>query len=115
MRTGLVLVLAASIGLFFAATAAAATSDHGLYRPPAKLSDASKTIWMTEWVACHHTPLGKLSKSVGVRIPAGRTPQVAATLIAKKAEATLYQLQAEIDIAVDGCRNGILWRFYHGT
>ena len=40
-------------------------------------------------------------------------PQVAAILIAKKAEAPLWNIEAELDAAIDGCRNGILWRYYH--
>jgi len=113
MRTGLVLVLAFSFGVLCAAAAAASDSDRGSFRPPAKLSDSSKTIWMTEWVACNHTKLGALAKSVGVRIPSSRPPQVAAKLIAEKAEASLYDVESDLTVAVDGCRNGILWRYYH--
>jgi len=113
MRTGLVLVLAASIGTLCAAAAIASVSDRGAFRPPAKLTDASKTIWMTEWVACDHTKLGALARSVGVKIPSSRPPQVAAKLIAEKAETLLYDIESERTVAVDGCRNGILWRYYH--
>jgi hypothetical protein len=112
MRAGVVLVLALSIAAFCAP--ALASGDHGSSTPPANLSDSNKTIWMTEWVACHHTKLGQLSKSVGVKIPAGRPPQVAAKLIAQKAESLLYDMPAQVTVAVDGCQNGILWRYYHG-
>ena len=114
MRTGLVLLLAAWIGIC-AAAACASSSDRGSSRPPVNLSDSSKTLWMTEWVACHHTKLGALAKSVGVRIRSGSTPQLVARLIAKKAEALLYDTTNGLGIAVDGCREGILWRYYHGT
>jgi hypothetical protein len=47
-------------------------------------------------------------------VPAGRTPQVTAKLVATVAENALWNLDQEFKTAVDGCRNGILWRFYHG-
>lgn len=110
----MVLVLACAIGVFATASAVASGSDRGQSTPPAKLSDSNKAIWMTEWVACHHTKLGELGKSVGVKIPPGRPPQLAAKLIAQKAEPLLYDVQSELSVAIDGCQNGILWRYYHG-
>jgi hypothetical protein len=113
MRTWVVLMLAAMTCASAAATARAADTDRGRMRPPAALSEEHKSIWMTEWVACRHERLGKLARVIGVKIPAGRPPQVAATLIAKKAEEPLYDVYNGFAVAVDGCRNGILWRYYH--
>lgn len=113
MRTGVVLVLAVTICAVGAAVARGADTDRGRLRPPTRLSEAHKSIWMSEWVACRHERLGKLARQIGVKVTAGRRPQVVATLIAKKAEAPLYEPGNELVTAVDGCRNGILWRYYH--
>jgi hypothetical protein len=48
-------------------------------------------------------------------VTAGRPVQVAARLIARKAEAPLWNVSEELETAIDGCRNGILWRYYHGV
>jgi hypothetical protein len=111
MRAGVLVLLAVFSCALGAAAATAA--DTGRLRPPAALSDDNKAIWMSEWVACRHMKLSRLAKVIGVKIPAGRPPQVAATLIAKKAEAPLWMVEEELTIAIDGCRNGILWRYYH--
>jgi len=113
MRTGVVLVLAAMACVLCAAAAFASDTDRGRLRPPAALPEQNKSIWMTEWVACRHERLSRLAKTIGVKITSGRAPQVVAVLIAKKAEAPLYDLQSELAAAIDGCRNGILWRYYH--
>ena len=113
MRLGVVLALAAVTFALCASAAFASGQDQGLLRPPARLSESAKTIWMGEWVACRHERLGRLAKIIGIKIPPGRAPQVAATLIAKKAEAPLWELDSDLATAVDGCRNGILWRYYH--
>jgi hypothetical protein len=113
MRTGVVLALAATICALCGAAAFASDTDRGRLRPPAALTDENKSIWMTEWVACRHDRLGALAKQIGVKITSGRPPQVVATLIAKKAEAPLYDIYSGFATAVDGCRNGILWRYYH--
>jgi hypothetical protein len=113
MRAGVVLVLAAVACAFGVAVASAADTDRGRQRPPTRLSESDKSIWMSEWVACRHKRLSALAKEIGVRVPSGRAPQVAAVLIAKKAEAPLWNLGAELETAIDGCRNGILWRYYH--
>ena len=113
MRPGVVLLLALVLGAVFAASAVAASVDMGRDRPPAKLSEEHKSIWMSEWVACTHQSLGKLAKEFGMKIPSGRTPQTAARLIARVAESPLWNLEEELVTAVDGCRNGILWRYYH--
>ena len=114
MRTGVVLVLAVVACVVCATAAFASDTDRGLLRPPATLSEKNKSVWMTEWVACRHERLAKLAKLIGIRITSGRAPQVLALLIAKKAEAPLYDNDAtELTVAIDGCRNGILWRYYH--
>jgi hypothetical protein len=113
MRTGVVLVLAAMSCFTCAVAAFAADMDRGRSRPPAALTDENKSIWMTEWVACRHDRLGKLAKVIGVKITSARPPQVVAEMIARKAEAPLYDIYNGFPVAVDGCRNGILWRYYH--
>jgi hypothetical protein len=114
MRTMVVLMLAFLIGAVPAfASPAAADKDQGRMRPPAKLKESEKVIWMGEWVACRHSSLGRLAAELGLKVPAGRSPQVTAKVIAKTAEAPLWNLDSELTVAVDGCRNGILWRFYH--
>ena len=111
MRAGVLLVLACVIAVF-AANARAA--DHGISRPPTTLTEKRKALWMGEWAACRHKRLGALAAEIGVKIPPGRTVQVAARLIAKKAEAPLWNgIVEDLAASVDGCRNGILWRFYH--
>jgi hypothetical protein len=108
-------VLAAVLSAVFATTAAAVASDQdqGRQRPPSALSDHYKALWMGEWAACRHRSLHGIATELHLKVPAGRTPQVTATVIARTAEAPLWNLQAELTAAVDGCRNGILWRFYH--
>src|SRR5205809_3998832 len=114
MRTAVAFLLAAVTSALFVATALASI-DRGRLRPPLQLTEANKSVWMSEWVACRHKRLSALAKEIGVKIPAGRAPQVAAILIAKKAEAPLYEVGDALDAAIDGCRNGILWRYYHET
>jgi len=70
-------------------------------------------IWMSEWVACRHSSLRHLAAELHMKVPAGRSPQVTAKIIAKTAEEPLWDLESEFVVAVDGCRNGILWRYYH--
>ncbi|HZO98383.1 MAG TPA: hypothetical protein VFB42_13565 [Gaiellaceae bacterium] len=113
MRTGVVLVLTAALAAALAAAPLAADLDKGRQRPPAALSLQEKVIWMGEWAACRHQSLRNLARELGLKVPAGRTPQVTAKVIAKFAEAPLWNLESEFQTAVDGCRNGILWRFYH--
>ena len=109
MRLGVVLV--ALLSVVFATAALA--SDHGSQRPPAALSPHYKALWMGEWAACWHQPLHGLATELHLKVPAGRTLQVTAKVIAKVAEAPLWNVQQELVTAIDGCRNGILWRFYH--
>jgi hypothetical protein len=114
MRTAVAFLLAAVLAALAAATSLAAT-DRGRLRPPVQLTEENKSLWMTEWVACRHKRMSALAKEIGVKIPSGRPPQVAAILIARKAEAPLYEPGDALTIAIDGCRNGILWRYYHET
>jgi hypothetical protein len=114
MRTGVVLALAAAACAVCTAAAFASDTDRGRLRPPAALAEQKKSIWMTEWVACRHERLSTLAKQIGIKITSARPPQLVAVLIAKKAEAPLYDNDAtELSVAIDGCRNGILWRYYH--
>ena len=104
-------VLAAS----FAASggAASAPRDTGLDRPPVRLTSDQKTIWMTEWVSCWRVKMHDLSRIFHIPVESTTTPQSAARRLAKRAEFLLYETQPELVVAVDGCRNGILWRYYH--
>ena len=114
MRTGVVLMLAAVTFALVVSAACAADLDKGRQRPPLALSEESKSIWMGEWVACTHKRLGALAKEIGVKVASGRAVQVTARVIARKAETPLWNIGDELDTAIDGCRNGILWRYYHG-
>jgi hypothetical protein len=111
MRLGV--VLAALLSAVFASTALAL--DTGRSRPPGSLTEDGKALWMGEWVACQHTRLGALASEMHVKIPAGRSVQLVARLVAKTAEEPLWSLDSELATGVDGCRNGILWRFYHSS
>jgi hypothetical protein len=114
MRTGVVLLLAGVAFALCVPAVLAADTDKGRQRPPLALSEESKSIWMSEWVACTHKRLGALAKEIGVKVTSGRPVQVAARLIARKAETPLWNIGDELETAIDGCRNGILWRYYHG-
>jgi hypothetical protein len=94
-------------------TAAPFAADTGRSRPPAALSDDEKTIWMTEWVACRHESLGRLARELNLKVTANRTVQATARFFARVAERPLYDDPHQYQLAVDGCRNGILWRFFH--
>jgi hypothetical protein len=106
-------VLAAVLSGVFATAAVASDRDQGRQRPPAALTDQYKALWMGEWAACRHLSLHGLATELHLKVPAGRKVQVTATVVAKVAEAPLWNLQEELSTAVDGCRNGILWRFFH--
>jgi hypothetical protein len=115
MRTGVVLTLAAVAFALCVSAVLAADTDKGRSRPPVALTEDGKALWMGEWVACTHKRLGALAKEIGVKVTSGRPVQVAARLIARKAETPLWNIGDELDTAIDGCRNGILWRYYHGV
>jgi hypothetical protein len=113
MRLGLVLAALTGVVLATSSIACGADRDQGTSRPPGAVSPKYKALWMGEWVACSHRSLHGLAQELHLKVPAGRKVQVTATMLAKVAEAPLWNLQQELDVAVDGCRNGILWRFYH--
>jgi hypothetical protein len=108
-------MLAALLGAVLASASVAlgADRDQGISRPPGAIAPKYKALWMGEWVACSHKSLRGLAQELHLKVPAGRKVQVTATMVAKVAEAPLWNLQQELDVAVNGCRNGILWRFYH--
>jgi hypothetical protein len=99
------IALAAAIVCLTAASAAgaAASSDRGSDRPPARLDDDAKALWMTEWTACWRVSLARMSEILHIPVTSGITPQQAARRLSKR----------ELATAADGCRNGVLWRYYH--
>ncbi len=111
---GIVVVALLALALAGASLAAGATrGDRGNDRPPAHLSDDGKSIWMTEWTACWRVTMGRLSNVLHIPVRAGASPQQAAARLAHRAVWLLYETQPETLTAADGCRNGILWRYYH--
>lgn len=113
MRRGGLLLFVLSALAVPGATSAAAGSDRGSDRPPAALSLDGKALWMTEWTACWHEKMGRLSAILDIPISSGVTPQTAAKKLSKRAIKDLYETKEELAIGADGCRNGILWRYYH--
>jgi hypothetical protein len=109
-------VLVGVVALFVPSFAVSAGVDKGLSRPPANLSPHHKAIWMSEWVACWRPltmqHLARELKMSKLRI---YTPQQGARVLSVRAMRFLYEDPEELITARDGCRNGILWRFYHGT
>jgi hypothetical protein len=102
--------------LFVLALAAAPTAlgvDRGKDRPPTALTDDFQAIWMTEWSACWHSSLARISRALHIPVKPGMTPQQAANKLSKRAVKWLYETREELAAGADGCRNGILWRFYH--
>jgi hypothetical protein len=103
-------------GVLLATAAAADASirvDRGSDRPPGVLATDSKSIWMTEWTACWRVSMARMSKILHIPVRSGTTPQQAAKKLAKRAVFLLYETEPELVAAADGCRNGILWRYYH--
>jgi hypothetical protein len=112
-RTRLLLLLALVV-LAVPATAVSAGVDKGLEKPPTKLSSYHKAIWMSEWVACWRVKtLQQFARELKMKNPNFITPQQSARLLSVRAMRFLYEDPAELVTARDGCRNGILWRFYH--
>jgi hypothetical protein len=108
------LVMLAFVAFAVPATAVSAGVDKGLQRPPAKLTDHHKAIWMSEWVACWHVKtLQQFARELRIGHPNFITPQQSARLLSVRAMRFLYEDPVELTVARDGCRNGILWRFYH--
>jgi hypothetical protein len=116
------LALIVGAALVVVSVAAADGIDRGSDRPPASVSTPigklgltsdGKSIWMTEWVACWRLTMGHLSKELQIPIRSGVSPQQAARRLATRAVFLLYETTPETLTAKDGCRNGILWRYYH--
>jgi hypothetical protein len=68
---------------------------------------------MTEWTACWRVSMSSMSKVLHIPVRPGMTPQQAANKLARRAVYLLYETTPETLAAADGCRNGILWRYYH--
>jgi len=102
--------------LFVCALAAAPSAlgaDRGKDRPPTRLTSDFQAIWMTEWSACWHSSLTRISRALHIPVRPGMTPQQAANKLSKRAVKWLYETREELAAGADGCRNGILWRYYH--
>lgn len=121
-RRTLVPCAIAVLVLCAAGAASGAAPDKGSDRPPSRVAAASgvlnltedfKSIWMTEWAACWRVSMGHLSGVLHIPIHAGVTPQQAAKKLSNRAVYLLYETTPETVAAADGCRNGILWRYYH--
>ena len=109
-------VLLALTALVLPLAAVSAGVDKGLSRPPAVLSPHHKAIWMSEWVACWRPPtMQQLARELKMTKLKIFTPQQAAKTLSVRAMRFLYEDPKELLTAREGCRNGILWRFYHGA
>jgi len=107
-------LLLALVALALPATALGAGVDKGLQRPPANLTDHHKAVWMSEWVACWRVKtLQQFARELKMPHVKIYTPQQGAQILSVRAMRFLYEDPAELKTAQDGCRNGILWRFYH--
>jgi hypothetical protein len=108
------LVLLGFVALVLPVTALCSGVDRGRSKPPPRLTDYHKAIWMSEWVACWRpltlTQLARELRMTKMRII---TPQQGARVLSKRAMRFLYEDPLEVKTAIDGCRNGILWRFYN--
>jgi hypothetical protein len=102
--------------LFVGALAAVPTAfgvDRGKDRPPTTLTEDFQAIWMTEWSACWTSSMKRISNALHIPVKSGMTPQQAANKLSKRAVKFLYETTPELRAGADGCRNGILWRYYH--
>jgi hypothetical protein len=107
-------VLLALVALAVPAAAATAGVDKGLEKPPAHLTSHHKAIWMSEWVACWRVyTLQQFTRELKIPNAKIYTPQQGAKMLSVRAMRFLYEDPDELVTARDGCRNGILWRFYH--
>jgi hypothetical protein len=105
--------LCAGAALFAATLAAGATVDRGSDRPPPRLTNDAKSIWMTEWTACWRSTMHRMAAVLHIPVRSGQTPQQAARRLSRRAVYLLYETEPETQVAADGCRNGILWKYYH--
>ena len=102
------------VALVLPATAASAGVDKGRSIPPAQLTNYHKAIWMSEWVACWRPlTMRALAQELKMKNLKIFNPQQGARVLSTRAMRFLYEDPAEVKSARDGCRNGILWRFYH--
>jgi hypothetical protein len=112
-----VLFVVPLVSLALAFPAAGAAVDKGRRTPPLTLPNYHKALWMSEWVACWR-PSSMMQLAVelrmGPQLARAKTPQIAARLLSSRAMRYLYEDPLEKQIALEGCRNGILWRYYHG-
>ena len=93
---------------------AAAGVDKGVSKPPTRLTNHHKAIWMSEWVACWRpATMQALANELKMSKLKIYTPQQGARVLSQRAMRFLYEDPIEAKTAVEGCRNGILWRFYH--
>jgi hypothetical protein len=112
-RLRLVLLLALVAGAL-PATATSAAVDKGRDKPPRYLPNYHKAVWMSEWVACWRPLTMKaFARELRWTNPRITTPQQGARVLSARAMRFLYEDPLEKRAALDGCRNGILWRFYH--
>jgi hypothetical protein len=106
--------IAAVLSVCALATAPAAFGqDRGKDRPPVSLTEDFQAIWMTEWSACWTSSMTRISHALHISVKSGMTPQQAANKLSKRAVKFLYETTPELKAGADGCRNGILWRYYH--
>jgi hypothetical protein len=88
--------------------------DKGRQKPPANLTNEHKAIWMSEWVACWRVrTLQQFTRELKMPKAKIYNPQQAARMLSVRAMRFLYEDPAQLETAREGCRNGILWRFYH--
>ena len=114
MSRSSILVLVACVALAVSSAATSAGVDKGRDKPPANLTSYHKTIWMSGWVACWRVrSLQQFARELKMKNPNFITPQQSARLLSVRAMRFLYEDPAELATAREGCRNGILWRFYH--
>ncbi len=108
------LVLLSFVALVLPTTAASSGVDKGRSTPPNHLTNYHKAIWMSEWVACWR-PLTLRGLARELNMPKVKifNPQQGARTLSRRAMRFLYEDPAEAKTALEGCRNGILWRFYH--
>ena len=106
--------IAAALCVFALAAAPAAFGvDRGKDRPPTTLTEDFQAIWMTEWSACWTSSMKRISNALHIPVKSGMTPQQAANKLSRRAVKFLYDTRDELAAGADGCRNGILWRYYH--
>jgi hypothetical protein len=107
-------IISAALCISALATAPAAFAvDRGKDRPPRNLTSDFQAIWMTEWSACWTSSMTRISHALHIPVGSGMTPQQAAGKLSRRAVKFLYETTPELRAGADGCRNGILWRYYH--